>query len=429
MVWWWCRKPVTCFGGHRKMTGKENMKYITYRGNREIYQIKINIRLGDIKKQVVKQAKTLDEAILIRKELLQIYKMTDKLQEDKPQQTEPPIVKKSAEQTVKKEPTINIEENNFPTLKKGMLLWYEQERKPFTEIQTQIKNEAMMTNHIFPTLGHLKVNEITKADIKSLVLKMQSVGGNRRNRKSLSARYTKSTIGQIKLYFDYLIDNGVIEKNPCSNIKCKPTIPKQKDVFNEMEKQRFLKYVKSKSYDYYLLFKIYFESCSRRSELIGLPWRNIDFKKSGILIQQTIVKARKGKYEVKQYPKNKNIHFVYLSDKTMFSLRMKYESVKRKDNFDLNDFVFQQENKQHLFPDTITKSFKSYVDELNIKGNITLHSTRHTTAAELIMKGALVPVVQAIGGWKNPDTLMKIYTHVQTENIKEAQEKLFSTHI
>ncbi len=44
--------------------------------------------------------------------------MTDKLQEDKPQQTEPPIVKKSAEQTVKKEPTINIEENNFPTLKK-----------------------------------------------------------------------------------------------------------------------------------------------------------------------------------------------------------------------------------------------------------------------------------------------------------------------
>ena len=49
---------------------------------------------------------------------------------------------------------------------------HEQERKPFTEIQTQIKNEDMMTNHIFPTLGHLKVNEITKADIKSLALKM-----------------------------------------------------------------------------------------------------------------------------------------------------------------------------------------------------------------------------------------------------------------
>ena len=109
-------------GGHRKMTGKENMKYITYRENREIYQIKINIRLGDIKKQVVKQAKTLDKAILIRKELLEIYKMTDKLQEDKPQQTEPPIVKKSAKQTVKKEPTNNIEPNNFPTLGQGMLL-------------------------------------------------------------------------------------------------------------------------------------------------------------------------------------------------------------------------------------------------------------------------------------------------------------------
>lgn len=63
----------------------------------------------------------------------------------------------------------------------------------------------------------------------------------------------------------------------------------------------------------------------------------------------------------------------------MFSLRMKYESAKRRDNFDLNDFVFQQENKQHLFPDTITKAFKSCVEDLNIRGNITLHSTRHTT--------------------------------------------------
>lgn len=61
------------------------------------------------------------------------------------------------------------------------------------------------------------------------------------------------------------------------------------------------------------------------------------------------------------------------------------------------------------------------------KGGITFHwATRRTAATRLIRGGEDITTVQALGGWKRPDTLLQIYSEAHSAKVAAAVEKIGS---
>lgn len=59
------------------------------------------------------------------------------------------------------------------------------------------------------------------------------------------------------------------------------------------------------------------------------------------------------------------------------------------------------------------------------KGGITFHwATRRTAATRLIRGGEDITTVQALGGWKRPDTLLQIYSEAHSAKVAAAVEKI-----
>ena len=59
-----------------------------------------------------------------------------------------------------------------------------------------------------------------------------------------------------------------------------------------------------------------------------------------------------------------------------------------------------------------------------IREDATPHSARHTFASVLLTKGVDIPTVQKLGGWSNPDTLLKIYAETNTKQTTKAMKLL-----
>lgn len=88
-----------------------------------------------------------------------------------------------------------------------------------------------------------------------------------------------------------------------------------------------------------------------------------------------------------------------------------YDYTKFHDkNFGLDSLVFLNKLRRQNCPKKITEYFKTAIRAVEIEKNVSLHSTRHTFATQLITARVPIPVVQRLGGWGKPNTLLSIYT-------------------
>lgn len=64
-------------------------------------------------------------------------------------------------------------------------------------------------------------------------------------------------------------------------------------------------------------------------------------------------------------------------------------------------------NRQGVYPTTatITRRLKKVTEKVGVKTRVTAHSARKGAAVEAVLAGVPMPVIQALGGWKDLNTL------------------------
>lgn len=377
-------------------------KYIRYRADRKNFEIQISYVVKSTKKRIriTKTRKTLEEAIEIRDTLLASLKAGIYITGNK----------KLVNDTV-------LFKNAFAT-------WYDTQRAVRVQGSTNTYYSAMFRNRIYPILGGIAIKDITPLLIQQYINSL--VKGKE---KTVSRSYAAHILKMLRAFFRYLVDEKVIERNPCQNIviPAKPCRPKV--YFTDAEIERFLKYARQTDEKTYFLFKLYFETGCRRGELLGLPWRNVDFDNERIYIQQVAcsvtAKVHPDKVILKDMPKNEaSIRWVNLTSDTMKYLHEMYNKQRKLIGFDDNVLVFHQRGFIAITPDSVTQRFKRYLRVLGMNDNLHLHSTRHTMATKLINNNVPIPIVQKIGGWSETATLLNVYAHSDTQKEKQAMELL-----
>ncbi len=156
----------------------------------------------------------------------------------------------------------------------------------------------------------------------------------------------------------------------------------------------------------------------RISELLGLRWKDVSFKRKEIVVTQSAHHGQNG-YHINS-TKNSEPRTIAISKKVIDFLREhKAKQDENKQVYDLhNDMIFVRKDGKEYKRSSVSSIFS---DAAKLYGfcNITFHGLRHTHATLLLMAGVPVPIVSERLGHSKYSTTLDEYAHaipsMQTE--------------
>ena len=152
----------------------------------------------------------------------------------------------------------------------------------------------------------------------------------------------------------------------------------------------------------------------RRGEVLGLPWRNVDFEGARLVVNQQILSIE---YEarVADVKTTNSRRTIDLDPRTLAVLRtwrrhqleQKMSTGRRGDD----EFVFTRPDGGPIHPDFFSQSWDRLMRDSEIR-RIRLHDLRHTHATILLKANVPVKVVSERLGHSSPAFTITVYQHV-----------------
>ena len=174
--------------------------------------------------------------------------------------------------------------------------WFEEYAKVNLR-PTSYARMKQLTKRVYPAIGHKRLDKITARDIQKFVTDMLVNGKNMNTGKPLSRKTAVHHLSFISDVFSYAIRMGMLTDNPCRRVVVPKSEQEEKQIYTLDEVKTLYEHLKDEpmKYQVYLLLAIY--SGFRRSEMLGLEWKDIDFENSLIHVRRT-----------SQYTKEKGIY-------------------------------------------------------------------------------------------------------------------------
>lgn len=276
-----------------------------------------------------------------------------------------------------------------------------------------------LDNHIYPALGELKMQAVTRAELEALLLRKLNSGSSD---STISAVYI--TLRQI---FASAEDSELIRTNPMQKVK-KPHRNKagakeasQVEAFSVEEVQHILKCLENEPLKWRAYIRLAIDTGCRRGELCGLRWRSVDLDAQTITIENNLVYTsakRGGKGVFEDTPKTgASIRSMDIDGKSAELLRqLRAEQGKSC----ISPYVFSQDGRaEPMHPTSPTRYFKKFGEKYGIE-HFHPHKLRHTFASIAITHNADVASVSEKLGHANKGITLKMYTHANDKSIKAA---------
>lgn len=149
----------------------------------------------------------------------------------------------------------------------------------------------------------------------------------------------------------------------------------------------------------------------RRSELVGLRWRNIDLDNQRLSITRTIVCVN-GRMQPSTGKTNHSARTIDLDDSTIDVLaRWRDDHHDRFGHHDPERGLVVRDDGETVNPQTLSQGFDRAVGKTRLP-KLTLHGLRHTHATLLLQAGVPLKVVSERLGHSTPAFTMATYQHV-----------------
>jgi len=149
----------------------------------------------------------------------------------------------------------------------------------------------------------------------------------------------------------------------------------------------------------------------RVSETLDLSWEDIDLKKKLIRVHGSVVPGEDNKLKSKKTNKNDT------------SRRYVPIFIPRLEELLKQNYGDDKPVCRYKTPNGLFKAINAVCEENNLPevGN---HGLRHSIASLMVLQNIPEPVLQALGGWKDSNTVHKIYTHISNRDLNKEVEAL-----
>lgn len=207
----------------------------------------------------------------------------------------------------------------------------------------------------------------------------------------------------------YAVQTNLIIKNPAEFV-CKPKKYRAKtSYYTEDQLNKLFEAVKGTQMETPVLLAGYYGL--RRSEVLGLKWKAIDFDNNTISIEHTVTRA-KGKTLCLDDTKSKSSYRILPLVDNLKPYLLDLKS-KHKEMFDNDtEYVCRYDDGRLLSPDYITETFKKILLQNDLP-EIRFHDLRHSSASMLLKLGFTLKEIQEWLGHSDINVTAMYYSHLQ----------------
>lgn len=226
----------------------------------------------------------------------------------------------------------------------------------------------------------VNVEDVTPNTVKKFIIHFQKKGNN--------ATSTNTKLQRVRVFFNYMIECEVVEKNPASKIqKAKEDV--RIDVFTDYHIKQMLNYYRRMkqrdkafwAYRDHTIIVVLLGTGLRLSEMCNLKWSDIDFQNQTLSV----------------YGKNRKRETLPITEKAMKELSSYKVYCEQFFNGQLNDYIFTNRDNKQVTPNAIKCMFKRLADIMNFKEvRLSAHTFRHTFCQKCIQAGMSTFAIQRL---------------------------------
>jgi len=303
------------------------------------------------------------------------------------------------------------------TLERFVELWLggkELARRPKTVLQYR----QITTQHILPTLGKMRLQEIRPAHIKQLYTFKKSEG-----RGDRTVQLVHTTLYNV---FKQAVREGILGRNPVEAVERPKVEQAEMQTLNEEQARQFLIAAVGSTFEavYYLALT----TGMREGELLGLKWSDLDWNKSVLFVQRQLQQIE-GQGYVLVPPKTKaGRRHIKVGSGTLKQLeahqnRQAVVKAAAGERWQENDLIFPTTIGTLLDYKRVTGEFKRILKRAGLP-DIRFHDLRHTSISSLLELGMPINTVQRRAGHTKASTTVDIYGHASARSQEDAAEKI-----
>lgn len=263
-------------------------------------------------------------------------------------------------------------------------------------------------------------------------LRYGKVNQKTREREPMAVRSVRDYRSILYSVFNQATIDGLLKTNPVIGVSVRGK--KNKDYSEEMlfmteeEIAELLRFISER---YPRLLGIAFVGAYyglRRSEILGLKWSAIDFKKKTVSINHTVVRVKtvKSSDSTKTQSSKRVLNLFPTAESCLQQIQKEQEENRtffQSDYQNKDNYIFTWEDGRPYDPNYISRQFQKATAEFG-RPEITLHKLRHSCASMLINKDWDIKKLQYWLGHTDTQTTLNIYSHFNRQRLNTSTNDL-----
>lgn len=276
--------------------------------------------------------------------------------------------------------------------------------------------ESTVVNHIFPSLGGLKLDAVTRDHVQSLI-------NNLYKKQNLSYSSVKKVYVALNSCYNHALMDDVVLKNPCIGIVLPSLVERTKQITAlSLEEIERLKFEISRTdsngvrcYSYGYAFLLILNTGLRMSEALSLCWEDVDFESKTIVVKKNSVISKKrdadgnriGGYKRQTQNSTKTSN----GNRTIPINRSAEEALLALQKDNATPYVIVNGKQNPVLPSNFERCFHTILKNANVP-KYGVHALRHTFASLLFSKGVDVKIVSELLGHSTVKITYDTYVHL-----------------
>ena len=265
----------------------------------------------------------------------------------------------------------------------------------------------MAERHIIPTLGCLKLKNLTPAHVRGLYRERLDSGLSPR-----TVQYVHTTLNKA---LKQAVADGLIPRNAAASVKApRPRSTEMMSLHREQVRALF-----DAASDHRLgaLYIVAVTAGLRKGELLALRWKDVDLEAATptLHVRRTLSEARSGRiFEAPKSGKGRQIRLTRKAAEALKShrIRQNAERLAAGTHWQDHGLVFPSSVGTPMGARNLSRHFKSLLRGAGLPLSFRFHDLRHTCATLLLRQGVHVKYVQEILGHADISLTLNVYSHV-----------------
>lgn len=317
-----------------------------------------------------------------------------------------------------RESELKLELSNKTYIRKNRLTFYDLSQE-YLKVQEPVLSPKTYINYeyriefINSRIGYIKLEDLTAKVLEDFYTNLRT-----KYRTAKGSTLSPTTIQSYYAIINNILEHAVrwdyIAKNPNAKIPKPKRARSNIQCYTPEEVDQLVAVLVHEPIKYQAVILLALDLGCRRGELLGLTWKDIDFKTGKVVINKTTQYAY-GKIFEKETKTENGDRVNYISKFTINILKSyKKEQLTRKmllgSKWVNTNRVFTTDYGDNMHPDTPSMILKKVIEKYNLRP-ITFHGLRHTNVSLMISKGVQAQIISRKVGHSSVQVTDKIYSH------------------